>query len=1112
MPTESNIVQEFADGPTPDTVDAFGRVNDGVSAERLSLIAPRPVVAEGPLIKYNPGGFAQFRAETTGLPPARAQFGDQEFWGQLVTPTTTKSTTEPPVKPPTEPPTQIPPDTVVVDEEPIFNTPNYTVDLPEQRIDIPIPEIRWDTSDIGYTGYDPKDDPDFLEGDLISADRNFTPYTTPVTDPAPLTPRTIQPKQDRPRISITPKGIPKPEKDLPPVKGTPKNTTGVFKPTLGDKAAQTLQDIFSATEKPARILFGKTRYDAEGPLRKDERQTFDTLKKFKDWSDGLTEEQFKLWETKGIPSETTGRAPVGPKYGKMLADFGRILKNEENIRTQEYGDLQLLAALNTAALISQYGAIGGAIPVLVTASDDIMSGMNNMFAKSPELAGNPIQDFVHGTTWVLGKTLQKTYNNTIGQVLPKIKDTRIKDKLGNIDEFMKAPRRPNMGTKAVISMPDPDGTITIPEPETPTKRKQIVATEPEPFIAPEPEPPVTAKPIRVSTPTTEEIEFGDTPVSQTTSTRPEIETREALTVTPTTDTPTVEAPQGITIRDVGDITTEPPTRPEIETIGELRPTYSETARPITVAPITNVSTPQETFAENPQLTMPEQGIEQLDAKSITITPDGTITEIPKGITIEEAEDIVRGIDPQEIETADLNLRYRQPVEAEIADPIVVSPTGRTDEIEFAETPQLETPAIQPEVADPKSVTIQGGTDEKTAPKGITIKDVKDLEKGLTEIDTSNIETAELDLAELPVTKTLKGEEGQIVKPTKPEKQKEQKGATLDAEALAELARLARADQRQAEIQSQGFPSFEKGELEKLRDGKLNNQSMNWFNYGTQDFEYIDPFQYSEIQNRIADLDAEIAQLNAMGLYAEASDKEFDIQDLQFQAQNLQPVKIPSPMQFYANGYSAEESLDMFNDYYTKAKQQQADQLDRSKANYEQSSQDFRFKLADTLIENTLKQVEEGRVQSEDAIQNIKDGQKQIEDLNQKRDELQKQEQENAEKILGAIKGYLKSDRDQLVRMGLMTQEEADAQEEIADLISKTEGGLQILYKGGDGRIVPQKNKEGEIKGYAYISEDDAEFLEKYKGGALDYKPKIETDTKRAPTRDNFDFEYTYPSP
>ena len=265
--SETNIVKEFAE--TPDT--AFGKV------------------AEGPLIKYNPGGFAQFRAETTGLPPARAQFGNEEFWGQLVTPTTTKLDTVP--KDPTGPTdldgTGLSNDQIdaIVKESDDANkeledwyrrsSSDDLVDFDKYRLDIPDPKINWDTSDIGYTGYDYRKDPDFLTGDLISADRNFTPYTTPVTDPAPLTPRTPQPKQDRPRISITPKGIPKP--DLPPAKATPKNTTGIFKPTLGDKAAQTLQDIFSATEKPARILFGKTRYDAEGPLRKDERQTFDTL-------------------------------------------------------------------------------------------------------------------------------------------------------------------------------------------------------------------------------------------------------------------------------------------------------------------------------------------------------------------------------------------------------------------------------------------------------------------------------------------------------------------------------------------------------------------------------------------------------------------------------------------------------------------------------------------------------------------------------------------------------------------------------------------------------------------------------------------------------------------
>ena len=125
-------------------------------------------------------------------------------------------------------------------------------------------------------------------------------------------------------------------------------------------------------------------------------------------------------------------------------------------------------------------------------------------------------------------------------------------------------------------------------------------------------------------------------------------------------------------------------------------------------------------------------------------------------------------------------------------------------------------------------------------------------------------------------------------------------------------------------------------------------------------------------------------------------------------------------------------------------------------------------------------------------------------------------QERAEKILTALKGYLKTDRDRLVRWGLMTQEEADAQVELADKIAKTEGGLQILHKGGDGRIVPQKDKEGKIKGYAYISEDDAEFLEKYKDGALEYGPDKTAEgsgPERAPTKSGIEYEGVfYPNP
>ena len=43
-------------------------------------------LAEGPLIKYTPGGTAAGRALDSGLPPARAQLGGGEFWGQLVQP------------------------------------------------------------------------------------------------------------------------------------------------------------------------------------------------------------------------------------------------------------------------------------------------------------------------------------------------------------------------------------------------------------------------------------------------------------------------------------------------------------------------------------------------------------------------------------------------------------------------------------------------------------------------------------------------------------------------------------------------------------------------------------------------------------------------------------------------------------------------------------------------------------------------------------------------------------------------------------------------------------------------------------------------------------------
>lgn len=575
--SETNIVKEFADGPTADTVDAFGKV------------------AEGPLIKYNPGGFAQFRAETTGLPPARAQFGDEEFWGQLVTPTTTKPDTGPidPTGPTDLDGTGLSNDQInaIIKEGDDAHYDLYDWYRNNDIVQDYKPfeqDIKWDTTNLGYTGYDYRDDPDFLEGDLISADRNFEPIQIPLGPGGgggqfpPKAPAKIPPPEDGPRIKFSPK----PARDLPEQITKRGDVVGIFKPSLGGRVRDKIQDILSATEKPIRAVLGKTQYDVEGPHPKGSdynnlgRASHNFTLKAKDWVKGLSEEDLKLWETKGIPSEVTGRAPVGPKYGKTLANFVRILKNEENIQTQEYGDLQILAALNMAALISQYGAIGGAIPVLLTVADDLVSAGNNMFAESREVAGNPIQDFIHGTTWVLGKTLQKTYNNTLGEVLPKIKDTRIKDKLSRIGNYMKPPRRPGTGTKTVISMPDPDGRIRtdrniskgIPEAERQQVTAQTTSTVTDPATA-------TARPISVrnigrGVPTGTTRPTGDTPVSQTTSTRPEVQTRETLTANITDKdkqkiddgtTVTEQKPTGITIDNVGDIESKDQKEQDIET-------------------------------------------------------------------------------------------------------------------------------------------------------------------------------------------------------------------------------------------------------------------------------------------------------------------------------------------------------------------------------------------------------------------------------------------------------------------------------------------------------------------------------------------------------------------
>jgi len=202
------------------------------------------------------------------------------------------------------------------------------------------------------------------------------------------------------------------------------------------------EDLISGIEKST----GPTRF-AEGQQYGEKGSLVRTLGTFYDWLRGWSDENFKMWEDKGIPSELSGRNPFGPDYANALKNIKDILKNPSNIKTQEYGDLQIPGLLYAAGLISQYGSQAGIPLAALNLSNDIMSSVNNIFAEHPEMAGNPIQDAVHMAFWVPGKVAKEAWNNTLGKVLPKIQDSTIADKFKNatLGELRNPPKpQPNV--------------------------------------------------------------------------------------------------------------------------------------------------------------------------------------------------------------------------------------------------------------------------------------------------------------------------------------------------------------------------------------------------------------------------------------------------------------------------------------------------------------------------------------------------------------------------------------------------------------------------------------------------------------------------------------------
>ena len=232
-----------------------------------------------------------------------------------------------------------------------------------------------------------------------------------------------------------------------PFKGPYKQTDGSFQEIAGS--------VLGGIESMTDAVLGKTQFD-QYPRPESEKFVAQKLGKLNDLMKGYGAEMFELWETQGVPAALSDRTPFGPDYGHSLKNLGKIIENKDNIKTQEYGQAQFLAILNTANMIAAVGPMAAIPPAVVTLSKEIMAGLKNSLADHPELRGNPIQDVIHGTTWVLGKTLEKTYNKTLGNLTGKIDDAKLKEKLSklNISEMMKTPEVPT-GVKITIDPNEP---------------------------------------------------------------------------------------------------------------------------------------------------------------------------------------------------------------------------------------------------------------------------------------------------------------------------------------------------------------------------------------------------------------------------------------------------------------------------------------------------------------------------------------------------------------------------------------------------------------------------------------------------------------------------------
>mgnify|MGYP003146446230 CR=1 FL=1 len=398
-----------------------------------------PQVAEGPLIRHIPGGYAEWRQRESGLPPARLRSSEGEWWGRLVADST--PTIEEPIVKPEDP------DTTKIDTD----DTGYQ-DRINTIADFTAPSKMWDdesiyaleeklrerlrtTSDIGL-GLTAKD----LE---------------PVKKPQPpQTPRTLEkgPLPPLPAMPSVPAG-PHPQ-ILPPSKfragpiRVPAPADDIESLEQGDRfrffndpgvkadIASSANDVWNILDRGIKWITGPTAESGPtfnktfGPRNENERKIFGALKDWLELSGALRREIGDpltggvLFETKG--GKTTPRNILGEDEPAHFWNLPKTLWNfyqgkEDPVVYQEYGDLHLVAIVAHAALAAQYGPVVWTAGGIMTLIPTIIDAINGATLDKPNLEGNYAQDAAHLAFWVLGNSAIKIWKNTVGKITEKIR-------------------------------------------------------------------------------------------------------------------------------------------------------------------------------------------------------------------------------------------------------------------------------------------------------------------------------------------------------------------------------------------------------------------------------------------------------------------------------------------------------------------------------------------------------------------------------------------------------------------------------------------------------------------------------------------------------------------